>query len=101
MMIGDVGGVALDDKAYIVGTAWCAASARHLRAPFGLSTVSSGCGRPPQSGRTVAGPSPLPAVPSCTGAFVMLLHIGREPSLELAHQRAEARHDGDRLEQRP
>jgi hypothetical protein len=40
-------------------------------------------------------------MPSCTGAFVMLLHIGREPSLELAHQRAKARHDGDRLEQRP
>jgi hypothetical protein len=33
--------------------------------------------------------------------LVMLLHIGREPGLELAHQRAEARHDGDRLEQRP
>jgi hypothetical protein len=32
----------------------------------------------------------------CAGAFMMLLHIG-----ELTHQRAEARHDGDRLEQRP
>ena len=40
-------------------------------------------------------------MPSCTGAFLMLLHIGREPGLELAHQRAKARHDGDRLEQRP
>ena len=40
-------------------------------------------------------------MPTCTGAFVMLLHIGREPGLELAHQRAKARHDGDRLEQRP
>jgi transposase len=40
-------------------------------------------------------------MPSCTGALVMLLHIGREPGLGLAHQRAKARHDGDRLEQRP
>jgi hypothetical protein len=32
---------------------------------------------------------------------ICLLHIGREPGLELAHQWAEARHDGDRLEQRP
>ena len=43
----------------------------------------------------------IPNMPTCTGAFVMLLHIGREPGLELAHQRAKARHDGDRLEQRP
>jgi signal transduction histidine kinase len=36
-----------------------------------------------------------------TRACAMLLHIGREPGLELAHQRGEAGHDGDRTKQRP
>jgi hypothetical protein len=31
----------------------------------------------------------------------MLLHIGRELGLELAHQRSQAGHDDDRIEQRP
>ena len=36
-----------------------------------------------------------------TRACAMLLHIGREPGLELAYQRGEAGHDGDRTKQRP
>jgi hypothetical protein len=31
----------------------------------------------------------------------MLLHIGREPGLELAHHRRQAGHFGNRIEQRP